>query len=74
MFYMKTKYHRKPCPNCGNKETHRVHILSNILPFWWYIECVSCHWCGKTKLFLWRAVRAWNKEADKITIQRELII
>lgn len=59
---MYIKYKRKPCPNCGCQTTNRVHILSNRLPFWWYIECENCHWCGKTKLFLRRAVRAWNKE------------
>ena len=58
----KTKYKRKPCPNCGCEINRRAHILSNMLPFWWYIECDNCHWCGKTKLFLWRAVRAWNKQ------------
>lgn len=29
-----------------------------------YIECDNCHWCGKTKLFLWRAIRCWNRRAD----------
>ena len=53
----------KPCPNCNHTNTMRkVHILSARLPFWWYIECCNCHWCGKTKLFLFRAIKSWNKE------------
>lgn len=53
----------KPCPDCGCTTTRRVHILSRWLPFWWFIECDDCHWCGKTKLFLWRAIKSWNKDA-----------
>ena len=53
----------KPCPNCNHTNTMRkVHISSARLPFWWYIECWNCHWCGKTKLFLFRATKSWNKE------------
>lgn len=53
----------KSCPNCGT--TNRIlkaHICSRRLPFWYYIECDNCHWCGKTKLFLRRAIKSWNKE------------
>lgn len=52
----------KDCPNCKSKHLIKAHIASARLPFWWHIECWDCHWCGKTKLFLWRAVRSWNKE------------
>lgn len=55
----------KPCPNCH--VTNRLvitHILSRRLPFWWFIKCDNCHWCGKTKLFLWRAIRDWNRRVD----------
>lgn len=57
----------KSCPNCGksgkttivNRIVYSGSIFDNHL---FFIECPSCHWCGKTKLFLWRAKRAWNKE------------
>lgn len=52
----------KSCPNCGSTNTKKVHSLSRRLPWWWHIECWNCHWCGKTKLFLFRAIRSWNKE------------
>ena len=56
----------KPCPHCGcSNRLIAIHILSARLPWWYYIECDNCHWCGKTKLFLWRAERAWNKEKKK---------
>lgn len=60
LFY-KLYYIKKSCPNCGSSITRKVHIKSSRLPFWWYLECANCNWCGKTKLFLWRAIRAWNK-------------
>lgn len=60
------KYKLKPCPYCRvSNRIIKVHILSRYLPFWWYIKCDNCHWRGKTKLFLTRAVRAWNKEGVK---------
>lgn len=53
----------KPCPNCGcPNRLIKVHISSARLPWWWYIECDNCHWCGKTKLFLRRAMRSWNSD------------
>ena len=54
------------CPNCHSTNVKKVHIISRRLPFWWYIECFSCHWCGKTKLFLRRAIKSWNKEREKV--------
>ena len=53
------------CPHCGCYTTYKVHILSRRLPWWWYLECAKCHWCSKTKLFLWRAKRAWMKDSKK---------
>lgn len=60
----------KPCPNCGRsgKKIGYARIVCSGSMFdghLYYIECPSCHWCGKTKLFLWRAARAWNKEKRK---------
>jgi hypothetical protein len=57
----------KPCPNCatsGKKlRVNRIMFSGSIFDkHLFFIECPSCHWCGKTKLFLWRAKRAWNKE------------
>ena len=51
------------CPNCGCNHIWKVHSVSSRLPWWWYMECKKCHWCGKTKLFLFRAIRSWNKES-----------
>lgn len=52
------------CPNCNStKEVKKVHIVSCRLPWWWYIMCDNCKWCGKTKLFLFRAIKSWNKES-----------
>lgn len=57
----------KPCPSCGksgkvavvNRVVFSGSIFDNHL---FFIECPSCHCCGRTRLFLWRAKRAWNKE------------
>lgn len=53
------------CPNCHSSNLIRVHISSARLPWWWYIECNECHWCGKTKLGLKRARRSWDKETKR---------
>ena len=55
----------KPCPFCRyQNRLKKVHIISRQLPFWWFIECNNCHSCGETKLFLRRAVKAWNRRVD----------
>lgn len=55
----------KHCPNClkSGRDMWIVRVFSHYLfgNHWYYIECPSCHWASKTKLFLWRAKRAWNK-------------
>lgn len=51
----------KPCPFCGiTNRIVKVHISSRFLPWWWYVMCDNCKWCGVTRLFKWRAIRAWN--------------
>ena len=62
----------KPCPNCGKSGKK---LIRNRIVFdgtWacklgkYFIECPSCHWCGKTKVFLWRAILAWNREKKDV--------
>ena len=56
----------KPCPNCG-KSGRSLWIWRSLDGTFlsrfgkWHIECPSCHWCGKTKVFLWRAKMSWNR-------------
>lgn len=58
----------EPCPFCHYKNRLiKVHIISRRLPFWWYIKCDNCHFCGETKLFLRRAIVAWNRRTDDET-------
>jgi len=49
------------CPNCTSG---RVTVWKNAYPrsMKYFVECDKCHWCGKTKLLKFRAIRAWNKE------------
>lgn len=54
------------CPNCLSGNLKKVRCCSRILPWWHYIECFDCHWCGKTRLFLRRAIKIWNKDARKL--------
>ena len=58
----KVKNKTRACPACGSAGIWYTHIQSRRLPWWWYLECKDCHWCGKTKLFLSRAVSSWNRE------------
>ena len=57
----------KPCPNCGDDLiwTNRFCSKNGRLTHKYYLECVKCHWCSETKLFLFRAMRAWNKRTPK---------
>ena len=50
----------KPCPKCNSTRVYKCHSI--LRPQWWHIECWNCHWSGKTKLFLFRAIKSWNKE------------
>ena len=62
----------KPCPFCGKSgsamRVNRIWFSGSILDkHLYFIECPNCHWCGQTKLFLWRAKRAWNRRATDET-------
>lgn len=52
----------KTCPKCGRPHVNVWRILGTRK---YTVECVSCHWFGKTRLFRWRAIRAWNKEKSQ---------
>ena len=59
----------KPCPQCG-KSGSAVHIKRIMFSgsifdkHLYYVICGHCNFCGKTKVFLWRAVKAWNRRAN----------
>ena len=60
------KIELKPCPNCGKSGRKLWKVCSFDGTFLsrlgkWHIECPSCHWCGKTKVFLWIAKMSWNR-------------
>lgn len=50
-----------PCPTCGGT-TLALYRADGNRKF--YIECLRCHRRGKTKMFEFRAIRAWNRRAD----------
>lgn len=53
----------KPCPNCHSKKL-MVWRIAPPKGRRFFVWCDECYWCGKTKLFKFRAIRAWNKEAN----------
>ena len=53
------------CPHCGAIAIRYNKIICGGHGYW--IECMDCHWCGKTKLFLRSAWKAWNKESKDIS-------
>lgn len=56
-------YKLELCPKCGSGKLVKGHTLGTHR---WFVECEDCHYCGKTKLFLFRAIRSWNREATKV--------
>lgn len=54
----------KRCPNCKHPKPWlvRIHPLRWIFTKY-YVECRSCHYCGKTKIGKRRAIESWNREA-----------
>ena len=66
--YKKQKAKCFRCPACGSTCLLLVHPSSAFLPWWlwgWHVECQKGYHRGKKKLFLRRAVKAWNKEKRK---------
>lgn len=50
------------CPQCNSKKKIKVaRSTSRFLPRW-LIFCCNCNYCGVPKLFLFRAIKAWNKD------------
>lgn len=53
----------KPCRWCGSE---KIGIYPSNDGYFRYIAtCDSCHWLGSSRLFKFRAIRAWNKEMSK---------
>lgn len=52
----------KRCPYCKHPKPWvvRIHPLRGIFTKY-FVECRSCHYCGKTKIGKKRAIKAWNK-------------
>lgn len=47
----------EPCPACKSKNIRIAHVMNAR----YFVMCNKCFWCGKTKLFKFRAIRSWNK-------------
>ena len=66
---MKKTIKRKPCPMCrrsGKKLwINKVWDGTLFTNHKYFIECPTCHFCGPTKVFLWRAIMAWNRREKK---------
>ena len=62
------KAYMSPCPNCGSKRLWLNRVTSTPFgtieraPHKWWVECGDCHWCGKTKWLVHRAINAWQEE------------
>ena len=59
----RTYYHNKPlrvCPSCKSGRLEFVRVRGKKLP-WWYVSCMTCGKNGDIRLFLLRAVKAWNE-------------
>lgn len=50
----------KPCLNCKNTKPTIWRIISP-KPYRYFVECDTCHWCGRTRWFKWSAKNAWNR-------------
>lgn len=60
------------CPNCNSKGKIKVaRATSSFLPRW-LIFCDNCNYCSMPKIFLFRAIKSWNKEiAPNIKMTRK---
>ena len=57
-----------PCPSCGTSRPYTVYVgggHEGMLPFWCRIQCRNCGRRTAKKLFCFRAVRTWNRDAIK---------
>lgn len=59
----------RPCPACSGTKLIAVKICyPDSFPRSigrYYIECDTCHWCGKPKRFLFRAKMSWNRRESE---------
>ena len=58
----------KPCPVCG--DTHLYVVRSHHAGRRKHIECRYCHFCGKTALTKWGAIRKWNRAKNGRVVKR----
>ena len=58
----------KPCPYCTASFGYLKiwKICGSKIFHKYFVECSRCHWCGETKVFKRRAVRAWNRRVDNV--------
>lgn len=61
----------KPCPRC-RKSGRSIYIIRSYDGSFpsrqkYFLECPTCHWCGKSRIFLFSAKMAWNRLAKKET-------
>ena len=64
------------CPSCHyQSRLIKVRIIGGRrLPWWWFIECDNCHYCGETRLeqfsrwpkYKLAYIRAFDKMLEKI--------
>ena len=60
------KFRCKPCPECGSQHIGLYHYRSMSIGFVlkidiYFVSCKECGSCGKDKLTINGAIRAWNK-------------
>ena len=63
--WQRLKLKARPCPNCGNKAVGlNDSFMHRFNRFW--LECESCHWCGRSKPTIKMAIKAWNVDYMKM--------
>ena len=55
----------KPCPYCKGTRLSlwKINFPKVLIPRR-FVECDSCHYCGRTARTTWGAIKAWNRRAE----------